>query len=506
MTPANLCRAQHETDWTVKLKLRTVILWVTIALAAAFGAASIHGALLGPEAAKEFFNSPLLIAFWFLLLGVLVAGTLLSPGIFKRPASLLMHVGPMLIIVGSMLNSNIGHRVGARMPWLFDANRVPVAQMQIPVGRMANFLTTAKGEEKDLPFALYLREFLIDYYPPRDSEKTNTWQLWVQTIERAQNDEDSHQVNLEIPWELDKEIPVPHTGVTLKVLEYIPSARPVFSGNLPDSNGQAIPDSNGAAGVVTLFMPDDRLVDLPVIPGKEFNLPEVRLRLKIGRLFTRARFSAGFRELPTAVEDTQAPVHPALELQFFQKDGNSFTRYALTERSMPPRPGDMLYSPAEPTSAVADANTGTPAMKLLLRRSNGSRAEIWLVGNQWGLTINNLLGNSPNPADENGNILMMKPHASIKTYRSDIEVIENGKVVKRQAVEVNHPLHYGGYDFYQFSYGQDQQSTVLNVTSDQGLLCVWIGFALICGGAAWHCWVVPVSRYMRRGGKHVAGY
>jgi len=38
-------------------------------------------------------------------------------------------------------------------------------------------------------------------------------------------------------------------------------------------------------------------------------------------------------------------------------------------------------------------------------------------------------------------------------YKSWLSVIKNGQVVKQQDIEVNHPLKYGGYTFYQSSYG-----------------------------------------------------
>ena len=33
---------------------------------------------------------------------------------------------------------------------------------------------------------------------------------------------------------------------------------------------------------------------------------------------------------------------------------------------------------------------------------------------------------------------------------------QDGKVVAAKDIEVNHPLHYGGYHFYQHSYGEDK--------------------------------------------------
>jgi cytochrome c biogenesis protein len=40
-----------------------------------------------------------------------------------------------------------------------------------------------------------------------------------------------------------------------------------------------------------------------------------------------------------------------------------------------------------------------------------------------------------------------------KDYTSDLVVYQNGKPVAHKVIEVNHPLSYGGYTFYQASYG-----------------------------------------------------
>ncbi|GBD99805.1 cytochrome c biogenesis protein CcsB [bacterium BMS3Abin07] len=40
-----------------------------------------------------------------------------------------------------------------------------------------------------------------------------------------------------------------------------------------------------------------------------------------------------------------------------------------------------------------------------------------------------------------------------KDYKSWLEVIKDGRIVKKQMIEVNSPLRYGGYTFYQSSYG-----------------------------------------------------
>lgn len=44
---------------------------------------------------------------------------------------------------------------------------------------------------------------------------------------------------------------------------------------------------------------------------------------------------------------------------------------------------------------------------------------------------------------------------SVKDWKSQVAVIENGQVRRQQVVEVNHPLKYGRWHIFQVSYGQD---------------------------------------------------
>jgi hypothetical protein len=77
----------------------------------------------------------------------------------------------------------------------------------------------------------------------------------------------------------------------------------------------------------------------------------------------------------------------------------------------------------------------------------------------------------------------------IRDYFSDVVVIEDGKEIVGKMIEVNHPLHYGGYHFYQHSYdSQAHKYTILSVTSDSGLYAVYGGYWLLCLGVLWQFW------------------
>ena len=72
---------------------------------------------------------------------------------------------------------------------------------------------------------------------------------------------------------------------------------------------------------------------------------------------------------------------------------------------------------------------------------------------------------------------------------SDIKVIEDDMVVAGKNIEVNKPLHYGGYYFYQFSYDDKAgQYTVLSVASDSGLGLVFGGYLFLTVGVFWQLW------------------
>jgi len=87
---------------------------------------------------------------------------------------------------------------------------------------------------------------------------------------------------------------------------------------------------------------------------------------------------------------------------------------------------------------------------------------------------------------------------AIRDYLSDVVVIENGKEVAAKVIEVNHPLHYAGYHFYQHSYDSEAgKYTILSVTSDSGLYTVYGGYWLLSLGVLWHFWLRHVVEHIK---------
>lgn len=79
---------------------------------------------------------------------------------------------------------------------------------------------------------------------------------------------------------------------------------------------------------------------------------------------------------------------------------------------------------------------------------------------------------------------------AIKDYVSELEVVRDGQIVAEKDIEVNHPLSFGGYHFYQVDYDHEVgRFTILSVHSSSGLRLVFIGYWMLCIGILWHMWL-----------------
>jgi len=76
-------------------------------------------------------------------------------------------------------------------------------------------------------------------------------------------------------------------------------------------------------------------------------------------------------------------------------------------------------------------------------------------------------------------ITELYPDGNVKDWKSDLTIIEGGEQVLQKSVEVNHPLSYKGFVFYQSGYGSDWENPELLVwlkkKSDKGYLkTIWL--------------------------------
>jgi len=138
-----------------------------------------------------------------------------------------------------------------------------------------------------------------------------------------------------------------------------------------------------------------------------------------------------------------------------------------------------------------DEGTGfNPAVQIEIQRPDGSKYTRYVFERF--------------PGFEKGDDTLQLSYVSqgpqvIRDFLSEVAVIKNGKEVINKVIEVNHPLHYGGYHFYQHSYdAKEGKYTILSVTSDSGLYCVYAGYWMLCLGVIWHFWLRHIVRRLKR--------
>lgn len=193
---------------------------------------------------------------------------------------------------------------------------------------------------------------------------------------------------------------------------------------------------------VEYYQPDSLLIQtrqgkswrIPVEIGREIPLGEDFGTVKVVRTF--ASFKIKMEEGGSVpYDDPNSPPNPALEVQLKSPDGDIATRYVFERFPGHVHPEDELY---------------------------------------------------------------LRYLRIISDYVSELQIIENNEVVAEKNIEVNHPLHFRGYHFYQHSYDADAgQYTVLMVVSDTGLTFVYAGYLMLCIGAFWHFWLRHIFTAIR---------
>lgn len=97
--------------------------------------------------------------------------------------------------------------------------------------------------------------------------------------------------------------------------------------------------------------------------------------------------------------------------------------------------------------------------------------------------------------DNNFALLYEKFGMEIKDFKSKLRIIDNGNTVLSKTIEVNDPLKYGGYVFYQSSYDPEgEKYSGLQVTKNPGIVVVYSGFIILCVGVVFIFYVKPFLR------------
>jgi len=446
------------------------------------------------------FNSVPLVVYWAGLALLLAAGFAVYPRLVKRPAGLAMHLGALLILAGGMWGSDLAH---ALRHGLLGAEKVPRGFMAIHEGTRENRVLGPDGRTVigELPFNLALRDFRIEYYemPGR------RWPLAVVAPVYGGDGRLVERRQAEIAWQVGRSIPMPLVRAEVTVLAYLPRARPTYA--------------EGAEPVVEVDDEAGRTVRLPARPGAEATLQEPAMTVRVERVFTCMkvrRTGDGFEPYEAEGEG----VNPAVELALVRPDGSRERRFAM---ALAPghgrRPGDpaFRYAFPRPTGAEPDPDSAVPAMQVRVARGEREMTRWLLPGRDEPYASIDLAplfpdGAAPRQGEGEGEaesaapetteerrtpeLFLVRPTGPIRDYYSDLAVLDDGRPVAEKTIEVNDPLHHGGYHFYQSDYDHEAgRYTVLQVVSDSGLWLVWLGMVLLVGGAFWRFWGEPVVGY-----------
>ncbi|MCX5683734.1 MAG: cytochrome c biogenesis protein ResB [Planctomycetota bacterium] len=459
-------------------KLRQIILWAVLAAIGALIVLSAIGALKGAETARDLFNSWPLIAFWLACLLLLATGFAAFRRLIVAPAGLAMHLGVVLIIAGAMWGSETAHEL--RKAW-FDDPKVQSGSMTVMEGAGERNLSNNQGEViATLPFGLYLKDFSIDYHPSKEKQ----W-LLINVAPTLDDQGRMTQCQERIAWKDNEEFLVPHTNIRAKVLRYLEHARPAFEeGAKPH---MAVTDAAGKG-----------LADLPPEAGAEVTLKEPPVTVRIVKVFQNLKV-VGTGAGRQVIDDVGHGENPGLQVRVSGKETVLWEGYVLPEQpgrvTPAPDASPLLldYSLPGPTGAAADPASEMPAMELELTLG-GRTVREWLMpapgAGAARLPLAPLVAGS---AEAHGmgrmmapELYLVQPRGSVRSFKSDVIVFEENRRLGAAVIEVNHPLHWGGYHFYQNSYdARNEEYTVLRAVSDSGLDAVYLGLAILSIGAFW---------------------
>ena len=479
-------------------KLRRIVLWAVLLGIGLLIFLSVTGTLLQTEEqsaaqrAKVMFNSPPLVAYWIVLTGLLVIGLVCFQRLRRSFGLLTVHLGSILVLLGAMCGSDGGHRLAAKY---FGQKKIPFGYMIVPEGHQSNDVyQNGKFREKDkiaeLPFSILLKDFRIDYY-----DRDQPWVLLVEGKQAAADGKERY-VQKSIDWAENRDRAIPFTDATLRVLKHFASARPTY--------GQ---DSVPALEITN---PDGEEVSIPAEVGQIYHVDEPHTQIRILQVFSNLKVQIS--DGKSTVVDVPGPAdNPAVRIEIYQpgKEKEKVYQYVGPNGAMhggEDSPFKCRFIFTEPSGAVPDPDTQSPAVKVLLKYKQKEMIR-WLIvpkGKAFvPLSLAELLTDDPHQHDrmsEAGPVMYLAiPRPQIRDYISDLAVFEEEQIVKEKSIEVNHPLHYGGYHFYQHSYDERaQQYTILSVASDSGLLAVYIGFALTGFGVFWLFWGKPAWLHLTR--------
>ena len=139
-------------------------MWIGLALIILLLFLSVYGAFIGAARAQSFINRLPLMVYWIAFMLLLITALAVFRRLVSVPGLLLMHLGCVFILAGSMWASEAGHKLQKK---LFGIDKITKGQMTIHEGHSDNRVMLEDNKQiKELPFSVELKDFQIEYYKP----------------------------------------------------------------------------------------------------------------------------------------------------------------------------------------------------------------------------------------------------------------------------------------------------------------------------------------------------
>jgi hypothetical protein len=196
--------------------------------------------------------------------------------------------------------------------------------------------------------------------------------------------------------------------------------------------------------------------------------------------YTGVRRNLGF---DLKLQDFQVEYYPA-EYKIYAYRLDSEKKEYVAEGSYKIKQGKKYKIPGTGTTiSIQSAETGDVA-----------KAEILASGPN-GMYQATLTDHAASPAYlNNGQIALLidKRNRDAKDYRSVVSIFENGIERRHQTIEVNHPLKYKGFSFYQANFDPDNPAfSGIQMVKDPGLGFVYTGFIMMSLGVIFIFYIRP---------------
>jgi hypothetical protein len=140
------------------------------------------------------------------------------------------------------------------------------------------------------------------------------------------------------------------------------------------------------------------------------------------------------------------------------------------------------------------SKAGEDGTELRVLEPKGSAAEIEI--RSAGQVSRRTLRGGPHDAawlpDGRTVLTLERRPAEAKAYRSRLSILEGGRTVREKTIEVNDPLSWRGWHFYQSSYREkDPTWSGIQVVRDPGFPIVFTGFGMIGFGVIFIYYLRP---------------